>query len=157
MDETAARRAFDNALRSYTSKFETFFLSRFYGLEFNYVDDKLIIDFPVHDFLYNPQGGVHGGVSAFILDVAMGHLLWHTLGVPGATLEMKTQYLGVLRGSKGRCEAAFLRKGRSICFLEARLIDETGAVVVVATSTWRVGKSTDTTRNPETQGQREVP
>ena len=157
MDETAARRAFETALRTYTPGFETFFMSRLFGLEFNYVDDKLVIDFPVHDFLYNPQGGLHGGVSAFILDVAMGHLLWRTLGVSGATLEMKTQYLGVVRGSKGRCEASFLRKGRSICFLEARLMDETGAVAVVATSTWRVGKDTKTTENPETQGQREAP
>lgn len=152
MDETAARHAFEKAMSTYTHDFETFFLCRLYGLEFNYVDDRLVIDFPLHDFMYNPQGGLHGGVSAFILDVAMGHLLWRTLGTSGSTLELKTQYLAPVRGSKGSCEAKFLRKGKTICFLEARLMDETGAPAVVATSTWRVGNSIKKKSEPQPQG-----
>lgn len=157
MDETAARRAFEKAMNTYTHDFETFFLCRLFGLAFNYAGDKLVIDFPLHDFMYNPQGGLHGGVSAFILDVAMGHLLWRTLGTPGSTLELKTQYLSPVRGSKGSCEAMFLRKGKTICFLEARLLDETGAVAVVATSTWRVGSSTSKKKSTPSQGQRATP
>lgn len=138
MDETAARAAFDDAMRTYTHDFETFFLCRLLGLTFTYGNDKLVIDFPVRDFAFNPQGGLHGGISAFVLDVAMGHLLWHTLGVPGVTIEMKSQYLAPIRGSAARCEAKFIRRGRSICFLEAQLYDEQGVAAVVATSTWRV-------------------
>lgn len=140
LDAAAARYAFEEALRTCKPEFEQFFLSRFYGLEYVYEAETLTITFPIHDFLFNPQGWVHGGVSAFVLDVAMGHLLWHTLKLPGSTLEMKTQYLAPLRGEKARCVANFLRKGNSVCFLEARLYDEAGNVTVAATSTWRVNR-----------------
>jgi len=140
MDHAAARHAFEEALRTSTPNFETFFLSRFYGLSYAYEGETLTITFPIYDFLFNPQGWVHGGVSAFVLDVAMGHLLWHTLKAPGATLEMKTQYLAPLRGASATCVANFIRKGNSICFLEARLMDEAGTVAVAATSTWRVNR-----------------
>lgn len=140
MDDVAARHALEEALRTYKPEFEQFFLSRFFGLVYTYENETLTIEFPIHDFLFNPQGWVHGGVSAFVLDVAMGHLLWHTLRLPGSTLEMKTQYLTPLRGKKARCVANFIRKGNSICFLEARLYDEAGAVSVVGSSTWKVNR-----------------
>ncbi len=85
MDHAVARHAFEEALRTSTPNFETFFLSRFYGLRYAYEGETLTITFPIYDFLFNPQGWVHGGVSAFVLDVAMGHLLWHTLKAPGST------------------------------------------------------------------------
>ncbi|MDX2201602.1 MAG: PaaI family thioesterase [Hyphomicrobiaceae bacterium] len=140
MDETAARRAFEDALASSKPEFETFFLSRLLGLTYHYEAETLTVEFPIHDFLFNPQGWVHGGVSAFVLDVTMGHLLWHTLGASGSTLELKTQYVAPLRGARARCVANFIRKGNGISFLEARLYDEQGTVTVAATSTWRVNR-----------------
>lgn len=140
MDHAAARFAFEEALRTATQDFETFFLSRFYGLSYLYEGETLTITFPIHDFMFNPQGWVHGGVSAFVLDVAMGHLLWHTLGLSGSTLELKTQYLAPLSGKSARCVANFIRKGKSICFLEGRLFDDAGTLTVAATSTWRVNR-----------------
>lgn len=140
LDAAAARYAFEEALRTSKPEFEQFFLSRFYGLEYAYEAETLTITFPIHDFLFNPQGWVHGGVSAFVLDVAMGHLLWHTLKLPGSTLEMKTQYLAPLKGKRARCVANFMRRGNSICFLEARIYDDAGTVTVAATSTWRVSR-----------------
>jgi uncharacterized protein (TIGR00369 family) len=138
--EAAARQAFETALREQRPEFEVFFLSRFYGLEFTYIDDTCRIHFPVHDFMFNPQGSLHGGVTAFVLDVSMGHLLRHALGSPGTTMEMKTQYFAPIHGPQARCEARFLHKGKSICFLEARLLDADGTLAAAATSTWRVLK-----------------
>jgi uncharacterized protein (TIGR00369 family) len=138
MDEAAARRVFEEALETQTPEFGTFFLARLIGLDISYGEGRSTVRFPVHDFMFNPQGSVHGGVIAFVMDVAMGHLLHHSYGVAGATLEMKLQYLCPLRPPEGRCEGAFLRRGRSICFLEARLFDAADDLVAVATSTWRV-------------------
>jgi uncharacterized protein (TIGR00369 family) len=140
MDEIAARRAFEDALSSQSQDFETFFLSKLFGLTYRYEAETLTIEFPIHDFLFNPQGWVHGGVSAFVLDVTMGHLLWHTLKTSGSTLEMKTQYVAALRGTKARCVARFIRKGNGICFLEAHLFDDQDQLTVAATSTWRVNR-----------------
>jgi len=138
--DAAVRQAFETALREHRPDFEVFFLSRLYGLEFSYPGETCVIRFPVHDFMFNPQGSLHGGVTAFVLDVGMGHLLRHDLGVPGTTMEMKTQYFAPIRGPHARCEARYLHKGKSVCFLEARLFDGDGALAAAATSTWRVLK-----------------
>lgn len=140
-DVEAAKRAFDIALREQSPEFEKFFLSRFFGLTFDYGDDVLIVRFPVHDYMFNPQGSLHGGVSALALDVSMGHLLKRSLGSPGTTMEMKTQYFAPIREGEARCEARFLHKGKSVCFLESRLYGGDDTFAALATSTWRVLKA----------------
>lgn len=137
MDETAARHAFVTALRDYRPGFETFFLCRLLGLEFTYGNDTCHARFPVRDFLFNPQGNLHGGVIALVMDVTMGHLMNRAFGVPGQTLESKYQYLAPVRGPEARCEAHFLRKGRGICFVETRFFNGEGDLAAIASATWR--------------------
>lgn len=144
LDAASTRLAFETALRDHRLGFETFFLARLYSLEFSYVDAACIIRFPVHDFMFNPQGSLHGGVTAFVLDVSMGHLLRHTLGVPGTTIEMKTQYFAPIREPRARCEARFLHQGQRTHFLEAKMYDADGTLAAAATSTWSVRKPTAT-------------
>jgi uncharacterized protein (TIGR00369 family) len=138
LDSDSARLAFETALREHKPEFETFFLSRFIGLRFTYADGGCTIEFPVHNFMFNPQGSLHGGVISFALDVSMGHLLRHTLGFAGTTMEMKTQYFAPVRGPQARCHARFLHQAKSIHFLEAHLFDADGGLAAAATSTWSV-------------------
>lgn len=137
MDEAAARAAFEEALQSHAPAFGTFFLSRLLGLAISYGPDNCIVSLPIRDFMYNPQGSLHGGIIATVLDISMGHLLHHTTGA-GMTLEMKTQYMKPAREGVVQCEALFLRRGRSINFLESRMTDAAGELMAYATSTWRV-------------------
>ncbi len=58
--------------------------------------------FEVRDYMFNPQG-LHGGIAAFALDVAMGHLTKHVCGKGGLTLEMKVQYMRPARPGPVRC------------------------------------------------------
>ncbi len=138
MDETAARAAFETALQTHRPDFGTFFLARLFGLEISYTDQTCVVEVPVRDFMFNPQGSLHGGVIAFALDVSMGHLLRRTVGRPGITLEMKTQYLRPALSGRVRCEARLLKPGRSINYLESRMTDEDGKLLAVATSTWQL-------------------
>ncbi len=138
MDEDAARTAFEAALQSYRPDFGVFFLARFLGLEISYADEVCIVEIDVRDFMFNPQGSLHGGVIAFALDVSMGHLIKRSLARPGITLEMKTQYLRPAAVGRVRCEGRFLRKGRSINSLEARMWNQDGKLAAVATSTWQM-------------------
>ncbi len=140
MDEAAARNAFETALAEHVPDFETFFLAKLMGLTFDYTDDACRIRFPVRDFLFNPQGSLHGGIIATIMDISMGHLLKRTLGVQGATLEMKVQFLEPVRSSSARCEGRFVRRGNTICFLESRLWDAEDVLCAVATATWMPAK-----------------
>jgi uncharacterized protein (TIGR00369 family) len=80
---------------------------------------------------------LHGGIIATVLDISMGHLLHRTAGA-GMTLEMKTQYIRAATGGIVTAEGRFIRQGRSINFLESRMHDETGELLAMATSTWRL-------------------
>jgi uncharacterized protein (TIGR00369 family) len=136
LDESVARQAFEAALKSYEQDFGKFFLARLFGCEFEYTDDACKVSFELKDFMLNPQGGLHGGVTAFVLDISMGHLLWHKSG-PGTTLEMKVQYAKAARAGHMTATARFIRHGRGISYLRAELVDDTGDLVAFATSTWK--------------------
>lgn len=140
IDETAARAAFEQALASHEQDFGRFFLARLFGLELSYTGETCRIDFDLKDFMFNPQGGLHGGISAFVLDISMGHLLHRSSGA-GTTLEMKVQYLKAARAGRLTCTARFIRQGRSISFLRSELVDEQGELIAYATSTWKSLKS----------------
>lgn len=137
MDEDAARRAFEDALRTYQQDFGTFFLARLLGLEISYPGDTCVISFDPAEFLFNPQGTVHGGVIATVMDISMGHLLHHASGRPGTTLELKTQFLLPARDGTLTCTGRFLRRGRTISHLAAELRDASGELLAYATATWR--------------------
>lgn len=137
VNEAEAREAFDRAIATHEQDFGQFFLVKLYGMEVEYVDDTCTIGFEVKEFMLNPQGGLHGGVIAFVLDISMGHLLYRTSGA-GATLEMKVQYLTVARaGARLACVARFLRNGKSISALRSELLDANGEMIAYGTSTWK--------------------
>ena len=137
MDEAQAKAAFEAALKEQRPEFGRFFLARLYGLDFSYPEDRCEVEFEVRDFMFNPQGSLHGGVIAFVLDVSMGHLLNHTFG-PGMTIEMRSQFLRPIGLGRARSEGRFLKQGRSLNFLEARLHNPKGELAAVATSTWQL-------------------
>lgn len=137
IDEAAAKAALGRALESYSQGFGTFFWARFLGLEIGYTEESCSIEMELRDFMFNPQGSLHGGVISTVLDISMGHLLNHSAG-PGVTLEMKVQFLRPVRKGRVRCEAAFIKQGRSINYLEARMVDAAGRAIATATSTWQL-------------------
>ena len=137
MDDQAARTAFEHAIETQVPAFGSFFLARFLGLNISYPDDRSEVRFTVRDFMFNPQGSLHGGIIGTVLDIAMGHLLHHNFGA-GMTLEMKTQFIRAPKAGELTAVGRFLRKGRSINFLEARLQDDAGDLLAYATSTWRL-------------------
>jgi len=138
IDEAAARTAFESALAEHDQTFGTFFLARLLGMEISYPnEDTCLVTMDVKDFMFNPQGTLHGGIIATLLDISMGHLLKKTIG-PGMTLEMKTQYLRPARAGRIRAVGSFLKKGRSINYLETRLYDSEDNLLAAANSTWQL-------------------
>ena len=139
IDEAAARNAFEQALATYDQDFGKFFLTRLFGMEFEYADDACRISFDLLDFMFNPQGGLHGGVIAFVLDISMGHLLRRKAGA-GTTVEIKVQYLKAARAGRVTATGRFLRQGRNLSYLCAELADDKGDMIAYATSTWMAVK-----------------
>ncbi|MCC7486709.1 MAG: PaaI family thioesterase [Burkholderiales bacterium] len=135
VDEAAARVAFERALATHEQDFGKFFLTRLFGMEFEYAGDECRISFDLEDFMFNPQGGLHGGVIAFVLDISMGHLLHRRSGA-GTTVEIKIQYLKAARSGRVTATGRFLRHGRTLSYLRSELVDEKGEMIAYATSTW---------------------
>jgi len=135
IDEAAAQEAFNNALATYDQDFGKFFLTRLFGMDFEYLEDACRISFDLKDFMFNPQGGLHGGVIAFALDISMGHLLRKKSG-PGTTVEIKIQYLRAAKSGRVTAIGRFLRQGRNLSYLQAELVDDKGEMIAFATSTW---------------------
>ena len=92
-----------------------------------------------HEFT-NPMGNIQGGLLAAMLDDTMGPALVATLPPGGfaPTLEMKVTYLepavvGPLWGH-GRV----VKRGGTISFVEADLVDGDGTIIARATATVRM-------------------
>lgn len=136
MDKRRAKESFEVALRTSEPAFETFFLSRLLGLDFAYAEDSCTISFEVFDFMFNPQGSLHGGLIATVMDISMGHLIKRRFG-PGVTLEMKVQYLKPVLTGVASAAARFLNAGTSTHFMRSDFHDADATLCAFATATWK--------------------
>ena len=145
IDETVASARLQDALDTHEQVFERFFLARFLDLGFEYLPDAASdeakevcrLTFPVTDLLRNPQGALHGGVMATAMDISMGHLVAKVAG-PGATIEMKVQFLRPVMGGTVTVDGSFTRRGRTMSFMESKLYDAEGRLAAHATATWKM-------------------
>jgi uncharacterized protein (TIGR00369 family) len=145
VDEAAARAHFDAVLSDHEQAFESFFFARFLGLSFEYLPleapdaDKEIcrVSFEMSDLLRNPQASLHGGAMASAMDISMGHLVNKVAG-PGATIEMKVQFMCPVMEGRVTVEGSFTRRGRSMSFMESRLTGADGKLAALATATWKM-------------------
>ena len=118
----------DRAVGDERQEFGSFFLARLLGMSVAYEADACIVSFDAVPPLFNPRGTLHGGVLATAMDISMGHLLNHVAG-PGATLEIKVQYMAAVTEGAVQCRATFLRQGRSLSFLQSHGTRADGVLV----------------------------
>ena len=142
-----ARAAFARAAAGEREAFGDFFLARLFGLEVTFPGEACEVAFQVQDFMFNPQGTLHGGMLATALDISMGHLIQRHSG-PGTTLEMKVQYLAPIRGGCVTCRGEALRRGGT-WFLLAEARNEDGDLLAYATSTCKLLKTAAQAARPK--------
>lgn len=91
------------------------------------------------EYHYNPLGTVHGGITAILLDSAMGCAVQTLLpqGAGYTTLEIKVNYLRPMTSTTGMvtCEGKIIHLGGRIATSEARLTDATGKLYAHGTTT----------------------
>lgn len=116
--------------------FGNFFLSRFLDLEIAYDDEArtCTVGLPFAPFLGNPQGSVHGGVIATVMDISMGHLCHRYLST-AVTVDMQLRFIRPLTGA-GRAVGRLLHPGRRVVHLESLLHDDRDRLIAHATATW---------------------
>jgi uncharacterized protein (TIGR00369 family) len=135
-ERTLAQEMIERALADPRQQFGSFFLSRLLGFMVSFEGERCIVEFEATRLFFNPQGTLHGGILATAMDVSMGHLLQHVDGA-GATLTMTVQFLAPAKAGLVRCEASFLRRGRSISSLKSEAFQD-NAIVAHATATWKL-------------------
>ena len=135
----------EEVIESHEQALETFFFDRFLGLKFEYLPaeapdankEVCRLTFEVTDMLRNPQGSLHGGAMASAIDISMGHLVKKIAGA-GATIELKVQFMRPVMEGLVTCEGRFTKKGRSLSFMESRLMGPDGKLAALATATWKM-------------------
>jgi len=100
---------------------------------------RAVVSLEITDHLKNRRGVAHGGVTATLLDAALGIACrshtddWKSEG----TVTLNVQFIEPARGTL-RAEARLLRAGRTVAFAEAEVRDQSGALVAKATATFKV-------------------
>jgi uncharacterized protein (TIGR00369 family) len=100
--------------------------------------------FTATDQFLNPVGTVQGGLLAAMLDDTLGPALVATLG-PGEfapTTDLHVQFLRPAKPGRLTGRGRVVRRGKDIGFLAGELVDESGAVVAVATATAQIRRQT---------------
>lgn len=91
------------------------------------------------EYHYNPIGSVHGGLTATLLDSALGCAIHTTLNasVGYTTVELHINYLRPVTIQTGRifCHAEVLHTGRSMATAQGRVVDEAGKLYAHGTTT----------------------
>lgn len=117
-------------------------IARTVGFELVEVEEGRVMfeGLPTHA-VYNPQGTVHGGWMATILDSACGCVV-HSLLKPGwnyTTLELKTVFHKALKADTPvRAVGTIVQMGRRAAFSQAELRGTDGTLYATATSTCMV-------------------
>jgi uncharacterized protein (TIGR00369 family) len=106
---------------------------------------RVVITAEPNDTHLNPAGGVHGGLSATLLDSCMGLAIQSTLekGVGSTTLEFKISLLRPITPATGliTAEGVVLSRGRRVGTAEGRITDRKGRLLVHGTTTCLIFQS----------------
>jgi uncharacterized protein (TIGR00369 family) len=102
-------------------------------------NDRVVITAEPNDAHLNPAGGVHGGLSATLLDSCMGLAIQSTLekGIGSPTLEFKISLVRPITAETGliTAEGVVLNCGRRVGTAEGRVTDSKGRLLAHGTTT----------------------
>lgn len=91
------------------------------------------------EHLYNPFGGLHGGVLATLLDSALGCAIHATLpqGTASTTVDLNVTFLRTADRDTGRlnCEAEVIHSGRKVATARGQVICADGRIYATGTTT----------------------
>jgi uncharacterized protein (TIGR00369 family) len=101
---------------------------------------RMTVAFEARREFCNLMGSVQGGMLTAMLDVAMAFAVLCTLddGHVVPSLEIKTSFIAPARPGALKAEGLLVRRGRSIAFMEGRLLDPDGNLLATASATGQI-------------------
>jgi len=89
----------------------------------------------------NRMGVAHGGVTASLLDTALGAAVVASLGPEEwtGTLQISVQFREALLPGLVAVEGRVARRGRTVAFAEGEIRDPSGKILATAHGVWTIG------------------
>jgi uncharacterized protein (TIGR00369 family) len=99
---------------------------------------EAVVSVELRPELLNNHGGGHGGVVMTLLDSAMAHAALSRLDYAREVITVD-MHIAFMRPARGRLVATGRATGggRTVCFCEARIVDDSGQVMAQAMGTFR--------------------
>ncbi|MCT8139054.1 PaaI family thioesterase [Anaerobacillus sp. CMMVII] len=132
----AAKEKQDGQFRSY--------ISALMKVESNFLEDgDYEVRIPIRPLIHNPLNIVHGGITATLVDIAMGSLVHQSLPEhqTAVTTELKLNYVKPGIGDELICIAKILNKGKSIYVCEAKVYNDKNSLIAIATGSFFIIRS----------------
>jgi uncharacterized protein (TIGR00369 family) len=100
--------------------------------------DEAVIRIEMRDDLRQPDGVLHGGVTATLIDTAMAFAIRTRLPVneSSATIDLTVHFLRPHTTGTITCTARIVRAGKRIFTMAADVVNEDGKLVATAVSTY---------------------
>jgi len=101
---------------------------------------RMTVAFQARREFCNLMGSVQGGMLSAMLDLVMSFAALATLedGYVVPSLEMKTSFVAPARAGEITGDGMLVRKGRTIAFMEGRLVDPQGNLLATASATGQI-------------------
>jgi uncharacterized protein (TIGR00369 family) len=105
--------------------------------------DEVEIELPYDDKLATAGDVVHGGAISSLIDTAAALVAWSghdvSAGTKWGTVGLSVNFLASGRGQALRARARVTKRGRTICFCQVDVRDETDIAVATALVSYRLG------------------
>jgi acyl-CoA thioesterase len=97
-----------------------------------------VLRLSVRDELRQPQGLLHGGATASVIDTATAFAVVSVLaeGEKASTVDLTVHYLRPVSEGAITCTAQIVRAGRRLLTVSAEAVDDNGKLVATALSTY---------------------
>ncbi|KZE63342.1 hypothetical protein AWM68_15080 [Fictibacillus phosphorivorans] len=137
--EKTAMKLFLNSLKAKREKTSLTHIASLLQLKSKKIEEHILeMEMPNSPLLDNSIGIVHGGLTATLLDTAMGTM---ASLVPGnkkgaVTVELKVDYLTPGVGEVFICRAEVVHNGRQLVRMNGKVRNEKGVLIASATGTF---------------------
>ena len=88
-------------------------------------EDYAVCSVPIHEGLYNANGGVQGGAIFTLADLAFAALV-NNVHMPSVAQQVSVNFLSAPKGSKLFARAELKKNGRTSCVVNVTVTDDTG-------------------------------
>ena len=125
--------------RSAIERFNALPFARLIGMRLTDIrPNEAVIEVHARRDLLQPNGVLHGGVTATLIDTAMAFAVrtYLTDAEPTATIDLTVHYLRPIADGKAICTARVVRPGKRIFTVSAEVHNDEGKLIATGISTY---------------------